>query len=396
MANHPAIEEQLLPRYYERQYYPVKIGDMLKDQYRIIAKLGYGAYSTVWLAWDESARRYSSLKVCVQDNGATTSPILNEVSMLERLKNCAAAEESPGLFFTRLADDIFEMNGPSGGRHYCFASKPQAGSLRVLQETFPDAKVPKLLVRSLIHRLFFSVNWLHANCNTIHTVQDITPQNVLSEIEDDTLLKDIEEQERHDSSIPIDSVNGAAAPVYLSRRMAPQLGGVPILTDFGQMRLAEEGGNREWCMPDIYRAPEVLLKLPFSFPVDMWSIGVMTLELMEGKNVFDPIDRVNNQYVLPLALAQYIGFLGPPPLELIRQSPLFSTYFDENGKFVLEAEIPKSSSLEDFVTTIPPGEEREQFLRFIRKLLTWDPESRANSSEIVLDDWLMRPYETMV
>lgn len=57
--------------------------------------------------------------------------------------------------------------------------------------------------------------------------------------------------------------------------MAPQLGGVPILTDFGQMRLAEEGGNREWCMPDIYRAPEVLLKLPFSFPVDMWSIGVM-------------------------------------------------------------------------------------------------------------------------
>lgn len=194
MVNHPAIEEQLLPRYYERQYYPVKIGDMLKDQYRIIAKLGYGAYSTVWLAWDErfvripiplpaciaqlfhyiadfcwSARRYSSLKVCVQDNGATTSPILNEVSMLERLKNCAAAEESPGLFFTRLADDIFEINGPSGGRHYCFASKPQAGSLRVLQETFPDAKVPKLLVRSLIHRLFFSVNWLHSNCNTIHT-----------------------------------------------------------------------------------------------------------------------------------------------------------------------------------------------------------------------------------
>lgn len=54
---------------------------------------------------------------------------------------------------------------------------------------------------------------------------------------------------------------------------------------------------------------------------------------MEGKNLFDLIDRVHSQYVLPLALAQYIGYLGPPPLELIRQSPLFSTYFDENGKY---------------------------------------------------------------
>lgn len=56
------------------------------------------------------------------------------------------------------------------------------------------------------------------------------------------------------------------------------------------------------------------------------------LELVEGKNLFNPIDRVNNQYVLPLALAQYIGYLGPPPLEMICKSPLFSTYFDEQGR----------------------------------------------------------------
>lgn len=48
-----AIEEQALPFYYEKDYYPVKIGQFLNDRYRIIAKLGYGAYSTVWLASDE-------------------------------------------------------------------------------------------------------------------------------------------------------------------------------------------------------------------------------------------------------------------------------------------------------------------------------------------------------
>ncbi|GMF81500.1 unnamed protein product [Aspergillus oryzae] len=56
-----------------------------------------------------------------------------------------------------------------------------------------------------------------------------------------------------------------------------------------------------------------------------------TLELLEGKNLVDPVDRVHGQYVLPLALAQYIGYLGPPPLEIIQKSPLFQTYFDSKG-----------------------------------------------------------------
>lgn len=132
---------------------------------------------------------------------------------------------------------------------------------------------------------------------------------------------------------------------------------------------------------------------------------------MEGKNLFSPIDPANNQYVLPLALAQYIGFLGPPPLEMIRKSPLFSAYFDEFGKsfldiyatktvkliqdlyvgdWVSEPPIPETS-FENFVTSIPPGEEKDQFLRFIRKILTWDPEVRANSYELIFDEWMMRP-----
>lgn len=53
-----------------------------------------------------------------------------------------------------------------------------------------------------------------------------------------------------------------------------ELSGIPILTDFGQMRLAEPINN-DWWMSDSYRAPEVLLKLPWGFPVDVWSVGVM-------------------------------------------------------------------------------------------------------------------------
>lgn len=46
------IEEETLSRYDKKRYYPVKIGAVFHDRYTILAKLGYGAYSTVWLARD--------------------------------------------------------------------------------------------------------------------------------------------------------------------------------------------------------------------------------------------------------------------------------------------------------------------------------------------------------
>ncbi|KAK6826694.1 hypothetical protein RU639_004750 [Aspergillus parasiticus] len=357
MADRQAIEEQTLPFYHQKHYYPVKPGETLKDRFRAIAKLGYGAYSTVWLAWDKKAREYTSLKVGVQTKESESSPVLNEINMLRRLEK-----------------DISEIDGPSGS-HYCIAFKPQGNSVRTLQETFPNAQLHKLLVRSIIHRLFFAVNWLHATCGVVQKVY-ILPANILMDIEDNTILKDVEQRETENPSTPITT----------------ELSGYPWLTDFGQMRVVEGRINQDWWMSDLHRAPEVLLQLPWGYPVDIWSIGVMTLELLEGKNLFDPVDRVHGQYVLPLALAQYIGYLGPPPLEILQKGPLFQTYFDSKGNWISEPRIPKTS-LEEFVTTIPPGEEKDQFLRFIRKILTWDPEKRATSIEVMPDQWLTRPVE---
>lgn len=96
-------------------------------------------------------------------------------------------------------------------------------------------------------------------------------------LEDDTSLKDVEDQESRSPSLQIPStVNGAKSTiVYQSRPTMLELSGHPILTDFGQMRLVEGCENRDWWMSDLYRAPEVLLQLPWGFPVDLWSIGVM-------------------------------------------------------------------------------------------------------------------------
>lgn len=97
--------------------------------------------------------------------------------------------------------------------------------------------------------------------------------NVLSEMGDEDCLKDIEINERDIPSVPFVDANGH--PVYRSTELPLELSGVPILADFGQMLPVERCTSDVWCMPDLYRAPEVLLKLPFGFSADMWSIGVM-------------------------------------------------------------------------------------------------------------------------
>lgn len=70
------------------------------------------AYSTVWLGWDDKLKN-ESLKICVRED-TKGSPVLNEVAMLQRLGEFAQEADHTGLDFMRLAQDIFEINGPSG------------------------------------------------------------------------------------------------------------------------------------------------------------------------------------------------------------------------------------------------------------------------------------------
>lgn len=46
------IEEETLPTYRPEKYYPVQQGEVLNNRYQVLAKLGYGVTSTVWLGRD--------------------------------------------------------------------------------------------------------------------------------------------------------------------------------------------------------------------------------------------------------------------------------------------------------------------------------------------------------
>jgi serine/threonine-protein kinase SRPK3 len=123
-------------------------------------------------------------------------------------------------------------------------------------------------------------------------------------------------------------------------------------------------------------------------------MGVMTLETLEGRNLFAPFDATHGKYVVPYALAQYISLMGQPPLSMIQKSedPDVATCFDEQGNWAVDFPIPVAS-FEDFVTVLS-CKEKTQFLKFIRTIFTWSPRDRAISDELLQDEWLTSPIKT--
>lgn len=44
-------------------YYPVRLGEVFNGRYHIVRKVGWGHFSTVWLCWDVTVRRFVAMKI---------------------------------------------------------------------------------------------------------------------------------------------------------------------------------------------------------------------------------------------------------------------------------------------------------------------------------------------
>lgn len=67
-------------RYSQGLYYPVCIGEVLAERYRIEHKLGWGGYSTVWMAHDVQLRKNVALKIMIPgEKGEYEYQMQNEI-----------------------------------------------------------------------------------------------------------------------------------------------------------------------------------------------------------------------------------------------------------------------------------------------------------------------------
>lgn len=112
---------------------------------------------------------------------------------------------------------------------------------------------------------------------------DIKADNILHLIRDTSILSAFEEAEK---SQPSPSKKVAGREIYLSRALnLSKIVGEPVLCDFGSAVHGTEIQDDD-VYPNVYRCPEVMLHLPWSYSADIWNVGVMVSDHFQHKRMF--------------------------------------------------------------------------------------------------------------
>ncbi|KAK2526670.1 hypothetical protein Q9233_008440 [Columba guinea] len=195
-------------------YHLVKIGDLFNGRYHVIRKLGWGHFSTVWLAWDTQGRRFVAMKV-VKSAEHYTETALDEIKLLKSVRNSDPNDPSKERV-VQLLDD-FKISGVNGsrilfwnkgkelhedgsllgscqvgagnpdtersgfefclGQHICMVFEVLGHHLLkwIIKSNYQGLPLP--CVKKIIKQVLQGLDYLHTKCRIIHT--DIKPENIL-------------------------------------------------------------------------------------------------------------------------------------------------------------------------------------------------------------------------
>ncbi|MCJ1256897.1 hypothetical protein MMC24_004722 [Lignoscripta atroalba] len=407
------VGEECAPRYNPRHFYPVRLYGVLNDRYQVVAKLGWGTSSTVWLAqdlhqWRWLPRRYVTIKVNA-NNYADKKSAENELRITEHITK--ANPQHIGYNFVRTLLNSFELHGPCG-THVCLVFNTLREPLWVFKQRFQKDVIPSDVLKVISRMVLEGLEYLHSECHIIHTgkgflispeqcvsyvrlgmlgltgAQDLKSDNILVGLRDESILEILA---RNEFEHPLPQKILEDRTIYLPRNdFGSQTKGIgrPVITDFG---LAVRGDVTHpyyhTIQPDDYRAPEVILAAGWSYSADMWNLGVLLWDLLEEDGVFEAVNPQKTKYTGEKHLAHMIALLGHPPKELLDRGRETTKYFDHKGKFRHPELIPKGLSLVDSLTQIE-DEDKILFLDFIMRMLRWRPEERSSAKDLLADPWL--------
>ncbi|KAF9102070.1 serine/threonine protein kinase, CMGC group [Mortierella sp. AM989] len=172
-------EEEDMEDYKRGGYHYISVGDVFHEgRYITLRKLGWGHFSTVWLARDTVENRHVALKV-VKSAAHYTETAIDEIKLLERVVQ--ANHSSPGRKYVVELLDHFMHRGPNG-LHVCMVFEVLGENLLSVIKRYRHRGIPIHLVRQIVHQVLMGLDYMHRECGIIHT--DLKPENVLVCVED--------------------------------------------------------------------------------------------------------------------------------------------------------------------------------------------------------------------
>lgn len=166
------------------------------------------------------------------------------------------------------------------------------------------------------------------------------------------------------------------------------------LVDFGMAFQASTVINNHILGTIGFRAPEIILGLPLTSAIDIWSLGATALFLAITINLFFPTCEY-------LELSVMMAWFGPPPDEVLDNGLLTSHYFykannakqgwtfksasdfnKETGEYVQGGDVVR---LEEAVQNMNTSDPKEQklLLDLLNKMLKWGAEERIEPVEVI-------------
>ncbi|KAI4349050.1 hypothetical protein L6164_009697 [Bauhinia variegata] len=153
-------------------YHAVRIGDTFKNgRYVVQSKLGWGHFSTVWLAWDIQQSRYVALKV-QKSAQHYTEAAMDEITILQQI---AEGDPDDKKCVLKLLDH-FKHSGPNG-QHVCLVFEYLGDNLLTLIKYSDYRGMPIHRVKEICFYILVGLDYLHQQLSIIHT--DLKPENIL-------------------------------------------------------------------------------------------------------------------------------------------------------------------------------------------------------------------------
>jgi serine/threonine protein kinase len=386
------VEEENSPYYEPIHFYPARIGEILINRYQIAAKLGHGSRSTVWLArdlqqWRWSNERFVALKINSNNSHARKAAGGIELEILRLITR--ANRQHEGWHFVRKLIDSFSIQGVSGN-HVCLVFEPLRESLGRYSQRWQDGVMPPEIFKIIVQEILQALDYLHTECHIIHT--DLKPDNIMVRLEDRELLSQIARDE-YENPLPQKHCNDGRI-VYLSRKNYGPLKDIIGLVEITDFDLAVQGDfTHDGCIQaEIYRAPEVILDKGYTYSADIWSLGVMLWDFLEGRTLFESVDpRAVEEYDDETHLAYITSLLGPAPKDFLRSGKRTSVFYTATGTLKTEELVPSNFSFESSLSKFD-GAEKKRFINFVKRMIKWKPEERSTAKELLQDPWLYNDY----
>ena len=188
-------EDEGLEDYKIDGYHPVHVGEILLDRYVIMQKLGYGHFSTAWLALDNNNGNYVAIKIQKSDERYIQGAY-DEIEILQALAKKNFDKEWINSLKEYYKDDeeklkeletvehtqvvqllnSFIHNGQNG-KHFCMVFEVMGVTLLEIIKRYNYKGIPLPLVRIITKQMLIGLDFLHRICHIIHT--DLKPENVL-------------------------------------------------------------------------------------------------------------------------------------------------------------------------------------------------------------------------